>query len=79
MIKIVLKQNECHCIPPILQVPSLVTTSLLTRPQERPNPCVWKARIYLIDNFLLLSMLLPQAGYFPPQCLILTAREEKAI
>lgn len=41
---------------------------------------VWGAGwIYLIDDFLLLRMLLPQTGHFPPQCLILTARKEKAI
>lgn len=39
----------------------------------------WTSRLYLIDNFLLLSVLLPQAGDFPPQRLVLTAREEKAI
>lgn len=35
--------------------------------------------MYLVDDFLLLGVLLPQAGHFPPQGLVFTATDQGAV
>ena len=44
---------------------------------DQQVPC--RPAAYLVDDFLLLGVLLPQAGHLPPQGLVLAATDQGAV